>query len=90
MGNDSGELGHNLMDHNYDAFIPANMKAIRIVIIWGEDQRVLIYLDLEILGRTNNLIFFGDMLMPVEGVDLFPACRTKVLWAKNLKKILPN
>ena len=29
MGNDSGELGHNLMDHNYDAFITGEHDGLK-------------------------------------------------------------
>ena len=29
MGNDSGELGHNLMDHNYDAFISGEHEGFK-------------------------------------------------------------
>lgn len=29
MGNDSGELGHNLMDHNYDAFITGEHEGFK-------------------------------------------------------------
>ena len=49
MGNDSGELGHNLMDHHFQVGASGTFKVLKIKSHTEENLLDFIYLDLEIL-----------------------------------------
>ena len=57
MGNDSGELGHNLMDHHFKAGAYATLKVLRINITKEEDPMEYIFYDSETGGETNRKDF---------------------------------
>ena len=57
MGNDSGELGHNLMDHHFKAGANGKYEDLKIDITQGEGLVVSIFLNSEIGGSTTHKDF---------------------------------
>jgi choline dehydrogenase-like flavoprotein len=55
LGNDSGELGHNIMDHQLGSGASAKYEGFEINTIPGEDQMASIFHDSEILvGKMQD------------------------------------
>ena len=70
MGNDSGELGHNLMDHHFQLELKALSKDLRINTIPEEDLTEFIFLDLEISAEIQiRKTFYEDTATKVVEVE---------------------
>ena len=84
MGNDSGELGHNLMDHHFQIGASGNTMAFKTNTTLVKGQTEYTFLNLEILEAIQiEKISLEDMVIKeVEVEEIGPNKCRAFLWQR--------